>query len=187
MHTGLEIGFALDRRWHFLRGEMESSKRPALVTVARALTDAGVPYAIIGGIAVQVHTQEPRTTLDIDIAVHRRDSLPAQAFLAQGLVPSGEHPHSSNWQSADGTPIQFTDDPALGPAIARAIEVPLDSITLHVLAKPDLLREKLRAGGDPAWRRSKRLHDLADAERLLEEDATLEALLTAQERLLLSR
>ena len=30
---GLEIGFLLDRQWHALRGEMDGTKRPALVTI----------------------------------------------------------------------------------------------------------------------------------------------------------
>ena len=66
---GLEEGFILDRQWFWLRGEMERTKRPALLALARVFTEAGVPYAIIGGIALQVHQTEPRTTLDIDVAV----------------------------------------------------------------------------------------------------------------------
>jgi hypothetical protein len=57
----------LDRQWFWLRGEMERTKRPALLALARVLAGAGVPYAIIGGIALQVHQTEPRTTLDIAV------------------------------------------------------------------------------------------------------------------------
>ena len=66
MPKGLEEGFILDRQWFWLRGEMERTKRPALLALARVFAEAGVPYAIIGGIALQVHQSELRTTLDID-------------------------------------------------------------------------------------------------------------------------
>ena len=59
----------LDRQWYWLRGEMERTKRPALLALARVFAEAEAPYAIIGGVALQVHQAEPRTTLDIAIAV----------------------------------------------------------------------------------------------------------------------
>jgi len=36
------------------------------LALARVLAEAAVPYAIIGGVALQVHHTEPRTTLGID-------------------------------------------------------------------------------------------------------------------------
>jgi hypothetical protein len=42
---------------------MERTKRPALLALVRIFAEAHVPYAIIGGIALQVHQAEPRTTL----------------------------------------------------------------------------------------------------------------------------
>jgi hypothetical protein len=50
MMTGLAAGFLLDRQWHWLRGEIEQSKRPALLALARVLADVKIPYAIIGGV-----------------------------------------------------------------------------------------------------------------------------------------
>jgi hypothetical protein len=47
MMRGLEIGFQLDQLWHALRGEMETTKRPALVALGRVLRDADIPYTII--------------------------------------------------------------------------------------------------------------------------------------------
>lgn len=81
MVTGLHTGFELDRRWHWLRGEMDETKKPALMLLARAFDDAGVSYAIIGGVAMQVHQDEPRTTLDIDVALGR--------YLPPRSLPSG--------------------------------------------------------------------------------------------------
>jgi hypothetical protein len=60
MRHGLAEGFILDRRWFWLRGEMERTKRPALLALAQVFAAAEVPYAIIGGTALQVHQAEPR-------------------------------------------------------------------------------------------------------------------------------
>lgn len=62
MPSALETSFELDRRWHWLRGEMETSKQPDLQALARVLSESGTPWVIVGGIAVQIHQTEPRTT-----------------------------------------------------------------------------------------------------------------------------
>lgn len=160
---------------------MEQSKRPALLALARVLSEASVPYALIGGLAVQIHQREPRTTLDIDIALLDRGSIPAASLEAAGFQRHEAFEHSENWRAADGTPVQFTDDPILAPAIRSAEQLRLEDVVLHVIRAVDLLHEKLRAGSDPSRRRSKRLRDLADAQTLLEERPALEAELDAAE------
>lgn len=182
----LDIGSALDRRWHWLRGEMDQSKEPDLGLLASVLAGAGIEYAVIGGVALQVHQDEPRSTLDVDVAVPSRTALPRQALQQAGFRETGRFPHSDNWVGPGGTPIQFTDDPALRDAIRRAIEVALRDGSLRILAASDLLHEKLRAGRDPARRRSKRLQDLADAQALLERDPRLGDQLDDDERALLA-
>src|SRR3954452_12257560 len=97
MIRSLEIGFQLDQLWHALRGEMETTKRPALVALGRVLLEAKIPYAIIGGIALQVHQSDPRTTLDIDLAVARLDALPRAELEAAGFQHTGRFGHSDNW------------------------------------------------------------------------------------------
>jgi predicted nucleotidyltransferase len=166
---------------------MEETKRPALFALARALGDRNVPYAIIGGVALQVHQSNPRTTLDIDVAVVSRKSIPSGALEAAGFRFHDAFEHSENWFSADGTPVQFTDDPMLAAAVVNADEIALDGVTLRVIRVRDLLHEKLRAGCDPARRRSKRLQDLADAAAILEDDPELADELTAAEIALLSQ
>jgi hypothetical protein len=187
MSSGLAAGFLLDRQWHWLRGEMEQSKRLALLALCRVLRDTHVPYAIIGGLAVQVHQREARTTLDIDVAVVSRDTIPRDALIAAGFKISGTFRHSENWAAADGTPVQFTDDPLLAPAIEVADEIVIEDVPLRVIRVVDLMHEKLRAGTDPERRRSKRLRDLVDAQTLIEENPALEAQLSPAEKDLLSK
>ena len=187
MSSGLATGFLLDRQWHWLRGEMETTKKPALLALARVLHSEDVKYAIIGGIAVQVHHPEPRTTLDIDVAVSSREAIPNDALIAAGFRRTGSFEHSENWVAEDGTPVQFTDDPHLASVVPSADEIALDDVTLRVMRAVDLLHEKLRAGSDPARRRSKRLQDLGDAHALLEAHPDLREALTPEELAVLER
>jgi hypothetical protein len=187
MPKGLEEGFILDRQWFWLRGEMERTKRPALSALARVFAEAGVPYAIIGGIALQVHQSEPRTTLDIGVAVATHGLLPHAQLEAAGFTCTGQFSHSENWIGPEGTLVQFTDDPALAEALSRAEEVDLEDVRLRVIGRVDLLHAKLLAAADPARRRSKRLQDLADAQALVESFPLLEQELSNEERALLDR
>jgi hypothetical protein len=182
MTRSLEIGFQLDQLWHALRGEMETTKRPALVALGRILRDAGIPYAIIGGIALQVHQADPRTTLDIDLAVARLDAIPRAELGTAGFQHKGRFAHSDNWIGPSGVPVQFTDDPSLAAALARAVEIDLDGVPLRVIQVADLLHEKIRSGSDPARRGSKRLQDFADAKAIIEETPELRAELSEAER-----
>ena len=185
MIRSLEIGFQLDQLWHALRGEMETTKRPALVALGRVLRDTGTPYAIIGGIALQLHQAEPRTTLDIDLAVSRIDAIPRAELEAAGFQHRGRFAHSDNWVGPSEVPVQFTDDPALSPMLERALAFELDGVPLRVIQRADLLHEKIRAGSDPARRGSKRLQDFADAKAILEETPELRSELDERERALL--
>ena len=164
---------------------MEKTKRPALLAVCRILGEERVPYAIIGGLALQVHHPEPRTTLDIHSALPTREAIPAAALDGAGFRRTGSFERSENWVASDGTPIQFTDDPLLAPAIAEAEEIVLERVVLRVVRVVDLLHAKLRAGSDPARRRSKRLQDLADVAALLEANEDLRDELTDAEKSLL--
>jgi hypothetical protein len=177
----------LDRQWFWLRGEMERTKRPALLALARVFAEADMPYALIGGIALQVHQAEPRTTLDIDVAVAAYRLLPRAQLESAGFTCTGRFSHSENWIGPEGTPVQFTDDPKLAEAITRAEEVELEDMRLRVIGRTDLLHAKLRAAADPARRRSKRLQDLADAQALIESTPPLEQELSPEERALLDR
>ncbi len=187
MRSGLDTGFLLDQLWHLLRGETAGSKRPALLELARILQETRVDYAVIDGIALQVHSREPRATLDVVVALLSRKDLPGDRLRASGFTESGEFAHSVNWVGPGSVPVQFTDDPALGPAVRAADSVDLDGTPVRVIRKLDLLREKLRAGSDPARRRSKRMQDLADVQSLIESDPKLAQELNAAQRALLDR
>jgi hypothetical protein len=61
----------------------------ALRSVIGVLDDAGIPYALAGGLAVSIYTA-PRATEDVDLALDARDLDRAQTALATlGLRPAG--------------------------------------------------------------------------------------------------
>jgi Nucleotidyl transferase AbiEii toxin, Type IV TA system len=186
-HPGLEAGFALDRLFRWMEGAMEGSKRPTLIGLARILAESGVHYALIGGVALQIHRREPRTTLDIDLVLASREQWPDRELEREGFRKIGSFEHSENWAGPDGTPVQITTDAMLADGIVRAVTVDLDGVPLRVLAPADLLRAKLRAAADPARRRSKRLLDLADAQGLIEDHPELGRDLDSSQRRLLER
>ena len=43
------------------------TKEHALRTVVAVLEATGTTYAVIGGVAMQLYSREPRTTLDVDL------------------------------------------------------------------------------------------------------------------------
>lgn len=76
--------------------------------VAQLLEREGVPYALIGGVAVQLHTEEPRSTLDIDLIVLKlaaavepaRRPSKREHDLADVLALLEEHPELASAEMA---------------------------------------------------------------------------------------
>lgn len=162
---------------------MDSSKTSDLILVAEALAD--IPYALIDGLALQVYQREPRTTLDIDIAVPSYDVLPIAAIHKAGFVNEGRFAHSENWRGANGTPVQFSDDPLFQEAIQGARTVALPHLQLKIAAPDQLIRAKLRAAKDDGRRKSKCMQDLADVQALIEQYPELATVLSDEDKALL--
>lgn len=147
----------------------EPDKLNALIDTVRALEAAGVPYALIGGLAVGVHAAVPRATVDVDLAVHLGTGREAavEALERAGLMKTGEFRHSVNFRHASGEPVQLAFDPDFDPMIERAESFHVAGVSIAVVRKEDLIAMKQRAAGDPSRRKSKRLRDQADIELLL--------------------
>jgi hypothetical protein len=75
----LAQSYALDRLWSETMGLSagDTTQKP-LRTVVSVLEASGTPYAVIGGVAMQMLSKEPRTTLDIDLAVRTFAEIPRQ-------------------------------------------------------------------------------------------------------------
>ena len=129
----LATGYALDRLWGETMGLPDGdSKETSLRLVAQLLERERVPYALIGGVAVQLHTQEPRSTLDIDLAVPTYADVPREALLGAGFEHTGRHDHSDNWRAPGPAPlkqrtaVQFSaEDEGIAEAVEHASIVDL--------------------------------------------------------------
>jgi hypothetical protein len=88
----LATGYSLDQLWSETVGLPDGdSREPSLHLVATLLHRERVPYALIGGVAVQLYTRDPRTTLDIDLAVPTYADVPGEALRAAGFEHTGRH------------------------------------------------------------------------------------------------
>ena len=173
----LATGDALDQLWGETMGlPVGDSKESSLRLVAQLLEREHVPYALIDGVAVQLHTEEPRSTLDIDLAVPTYADVPREALLEAGFEHTGRHDHSDNWRAPGPGPlkqrtaVQFSaEDEGIADAVEHASIVDLDGVPLRVATVADLIVLKLVAAAEPRRRPSKREHDVADILALLEE------------------
>jgi predicted nucleotidyltransferase len=149
------------------RGEAmdgSSDQLGALVDVAKALADAGIAYAVIGGIAVDIHAQVPRATQDVDVAVTStipRDSVIA-TLGAAGFAHHGTYEHSVNFRHSSGEPVQIAMDPTFDEVIEGAETYEVGGSAVRVVRKDDLIAMKERSASDPARRPSKALQDRTD-------------------------
>lgn len=161
-------------------GTPQQDKESAILDVARIFEAAGVPYAIMGGVAVQIHTEEPRTTLDLDIALKSKADIPIKALKVAGFKHEGAFEFSDNWRApgplprAQRTAVQFSADALTSEAVDRAESVTLGGVAITVVSPRDLIILKLAAALEPRRRKSKRIMDYGDIVRLLEEHPDLE-------------
>lgn len=178
----LQDSYDLDRLYGETMGlPTDDTKEPTLRALVQLLEAAQTPYALIGGVAVQLYSREPRTTKDIDIAVPTFADVPREALERAGFTYEGRHPHSDNWRAPGGgarkdrIAVQFSaEDVGIAEAVARAIPAHVDAgLRIRVVAVPDLAVLKLAAADEPRRRQSKRLVDYADVVRLLEEHPEL--------------
>lgn len=161
---------------------MGSNSADSMQEPLRLLIDvlnlAGTPYALIGGLAIQLHSDEPRTTLDIDIAVPTFADVPAVALAAAGFEHDEQHTHSDNWRAPGSGPrrhrvaVQFSaEDVGIGAAVANATKWQVDQLSIRVARPAELLVLKLAAAEEPTRRMRKRRQDLLDILNLTEDFA----------------
>ncbi len=188
VEEALRISAALDVRFHDLKGDaVVTSKDGAFRELFRILEASGLEYVLIGGVAVQLWHREPRTTLDIDVAVKSYESVSRATLEAAGFWMLARHAHSESWTGPGETPVQFSDNPAFAFLIESAARKSFEGGQVRIASPSALVEEKLRAESDPSRRESKRFQDLTDAKSLAEEHPEVEEQLTTEERALLKR
>ncbi|GMU20248.1 MAG: hypothetical protein AMXMBFR13_03460 [Phycisphaerae bacterium] len=67
MSTSPRLAAVLSGENFVLRDDLQQDKRAALLSVARLFKDHGVPYVVVGGLAVQLYDSQTRPTVDVDL------------------------------------------------------------------------------------------------------------------------
>jgi len=161
-----------DRRWALMEGSMHFEKESAVFRtmreIARRLSELGVPYAVVGGLALFFHGYR-RFTEDVDILV-TKDSLKLLHEKLEGLGYLPPFTGSKNLRDTDtGVRIEFLitgsfpgdgkPKPVSFPDPAN-VAVELDGI--QCLNLETLIQLKLVSGTVPGRRK-----DLADVQELI--------------------
>ncbi len=147
----------------------DHDKVAALLDAVAVLANLGDGYALIGGVAVGIHSGVPRATLDTDFvvpSVSDRKRL-FDAMTRAGFHCVGEFQHSINFRHSNSEPVQLAFDPAFDAMIERAETIEIRAQKVALVCKEDLIAMKRRAAADPQRRKSKALRDQADIELLL--------------------
>ncbi|HEY3252790.1 MAG TPA: nucleotidyl transferase AbiEii/AbiGii toxin family protein [Polyangiaceae bacterium] len=173
----LRESYALDLLWGETMGlPPGDTKEGALRQVISVLEAAHTAYALIGGVALQLHSKEPRTTLDIDLAVEKFSDVPADALRSAGFEHEARFLHSDNWRAPGAAPrtqrtaIQFSaEDVGIEAAVQHARAFEVDGMTLRVAMPADLVLLKLAAAEEPRQRAKKRRQDFLDIITLIED------------------
>ena len=141
----------------------------------------GIPYCVIGGLAVNAYA-EPVVSLDLDVVVAGDRALE----LLRNLPPSfkvKKFPNSLNLTSPDSDlRIQLQTDPRYQEFISRAKKKGVLGYELSVARIEDVLQGKIWAAMDQTRRPSKRQKDLSDILRLLEVRKSLSSMLPSSLR-----
>jgi hypothetical protein len=170
------VGIYLDHLWCQTMRLPIDDKESVLATVLDVLHEHRVPYAVIGGIAVQLYTKEPRTTADIDLAISSLADIPRKDLTLRGFKFVGLHAYTENWLGpapahtprAGRVPVQFSYGKPMTAAVSRSIAVDV-GFPLQLVTVPDLVELKLLAAESPDRKRSKQGQNAVDVMKLIEE------------------
>jgi hypothetical protein len=177
VESRLRASYALDHLWGETMGSPDgNSKEVPLRLVTKLLETAGVPYALIGGVAMQLHSQEPRSAPEIVLAVRTYADVPIETLTSAGFEHAGRLAHGDTWLApGTGSPEERTvlkfsaEEDSLVGAVERACIIDLDGMRLRLVTAPDLIALLLAGAEDPKRRPSERRQDLADILTLVEE------------------
>lgn len=171
--------------WETMGIAKGNTKEKPLRVLAALLEATGTPYALIGGVAVQLYSREPRSTKDIDIAVPTFADIPREALERAGFTHERRFAHSDIWRAPgpgarrERVAVQFSaEDVGIAAAVAHATPTDIDEgLHLRLATVPDLVVLKLAAADEPRRRASKRSQDCTDVIKLVEEHPEVRAAL----------
>ncbi|MCL1909427.1 MAG: nucleotidyl transferase AbiEii/AbiGii toxin family protein [Kiritimatiellaeota bacterium] len=128
----------------------------------------GVPWCVIGGIAVNHWAEEPVVTADVDMVVALESVETAVgALVAEGFIAE-RFPWSVNLKGSSRVSIQISTEERYRDYPSRSIPADVWGILMRVASLEDTLNGKIAAYSDLSRRPSKRQKDFLDILRLVE-------------------
>lgn len=151
---------------------VSNGKIDVLQILLDAMSDKGVDYCVIGGLAVNAYA-EPVVSLDLDIVVTAED-IETVCHEVEHQFKIQRFVHSINLSSGESDlRVQLQTDSRYQAFISRAKIHNVLGYEMKVAEMEDVLQGKIWAYSDEQRRMSKRQKDLADILRLVETHPTL--------------
>jgi predicted nucleotidyltransferase len=155
--------------WQTLGG---SSDVAAIVAV---LEQRGVPWCMIGGLAVNHWAHEPMATADVDLVIATNRVTETTVILCEEGFTAEHFPYSINLKGNSKVSIQISTEEFYQAFPQRSVAADVHGILMRVASCEDTLTGKIAAFSDASRRPSKRQKDLADIARLIEAHPHLQA------------
>lgn len=143
------------------------------------LERADIAWCAIGGIAVNHWAVEPMVTQDVDFVVTVESIELATRRLEEAGFKSERFQWSINFQGQSKVRIQMSTEDFYKDFPSRSVPADIHGILMRVASLEDTLHGKIKAWRDAERRQSKRLKDLGDIARLIENHPHLWELLDA--------
>jgi hypothetical protein len=155
-----------------VREDLQQDKRQALMAVTRMFEDFQVPYAVTGGVALQLYSVEIRFTVDLNFVSARRDFkaiVDAQPWDRYGLeLVFDRRRYIKLLHRASNTEIDINLDTRFLSFLEEPVVEMVDGRPICFVNQVSLAVAKLRTQRTD-WPRNedKRLQDHLDLRRLL--------------------
>lgn len=170
--TSPRLAEVLKRENFVLRDDLQQDKRATLRAVAMMFDDYGVPYAVTGGLAVQLYDAETRPTVDVDIvSLHQpferlRNDQPWDRYGFELVFDHRRHIKLRH--PASNVEVDINVDTRFSRLVERCETETVDGYPIRFTAPTMLALAKLRTQRED-WPRDpiKRLQDRRDLMALL--------------------
>lgn len=143
------------------------------------LERADLVWCAIGGVAVNHWADEPMVTQDVDFVVTAESIELARKLLEEAGFRSERFPWSINFRGHSKVSMQLSTEDFYKDFPGRSVPADIHGILMRVASLEDTLCGKVKAWRDTETRQSKKLKDLGDIARLIENHPQLWELLDA--------
>lgn len=141
------------------------------------LERADIEWCAIGGMAVNHWAAEPMVTQNVDFVVAGESVERAVQLLTEAGFQSEWFAYTRNFKGHSKVSIQLCTDEFYNSFPRRSVPADIHGILMRVASLEDTLRGKIKARQDCQRRQSKRIKDLGDIARLVENHPHLWAML----------